>query len=105
MTRPNSIIDIDRWFKIGDKNECWNWFGPTVGGQGFAYGTLKIRNKMYLAHRLMYMYFYELDPGTKKVLHTCDNPLCVKPSHLRLGTQLDNVRDGIAKGRYPQCRE
>lgn len=108
MTRPNSIIDIDRFFRIGDKNECWIWFGPRTGagrsGRGLPYGQLKIKSKMHKAHRLMYEYFYGKKPGQFKVLHTCDNPLCVKPSHLVLGTQLDNIRDCTAKGRSWWCK-
>lgn len=103
MTRPNTIIDIDRFFLIAEKGECWPWVGPWVGGKGFPYGHMRIKGKMFKAHRLMYEYFYGVSPGELKVLHRCDNPKCVRPSHLFLGTQKDNVRDCIAKGRLPQC--
>jgi HNH endonuclease len=100
MTRANTILDIDRFFRIDDG--CWLWFGPKHR-QG--YGHIKIKGKMHTAHRLMFQYFYGVDPGEYKVCHTCDTPACVRPNHLFLGTQLDNVRDCIAKGRLPQCRE
>jgi len=98
MTRANTILDIDRYFRIDDG--CWLWFGPKHA-QG--YGHLKIAGRMRMAHRLMYEYFYGIAPGKWKVCHTCDTPACVRPNHLFLGTQLDNVHDCIAKGRMPQC--
>lgn len=79
------------------------WFGPRHL-QG--YGQMKLDGRTQKAHRLMYEYFYEIrPPDNLKVCHTCDNPSCVRPNHLFLGTQLDNVRDCIAKGRMPQCAE
>jgi hypothetical protein len=100
MTRPNTVLDIDRFFTIDDG--CWLWFGPK-NQQG--YGRIKIKGKMFGAHRLMYEYFYGVHPGKWKVCHTCDVPSCVRPNHLFLGTQLENVRDCITKGRLPQCVE
>lgn len=104
MTRPNTILDINRFFTIGDKDECWRWFGPyhrpsPRNPNGFPYGWIKIKNKIYSAHRLMYSYIYGIDPKELYVLHKCDNPRCVKPSHLFLGTQGDNIRDMISKNR------
>ena len=100
MTRANTILDIDRFFRVDDG--CWLWFGPKHK-QG--YGQIKINGRMHKASRLMYEYFYGVKPEKWKVCHTCDTPSCVRPNHLFLGTQLDNVRDCIAKGRMPQCSE
>ena len=61
------------------------------------------RNKgghvMVLAHRLVWELTYGPIPATMCVLHQCDNPACIEPSHLFLGTQQDNIADMVAKGR------
>lgn len=51
-------------------------------------------------HRLAYNYYYEEDPEELFVCHTCDEPRCVNPEHLFLGTAEDNTWDAIAKGRF-----
>lgn len=53
-----------------------------------------------LAPRVSYALHNAVDPGTWDVLHTCDNPSCVNPKHLKLGTPKDNMRDCIDKGRF-----
>lgn len=66
------------------------------------YGRKWINCRKYLAHRLAYCTHYDLDIGDidrKVVRHTCDNPPCVNPYHLVLGTQADNLADMRAKGR------
>lgn len=78
-------------------DECWEW---TAGVMNNRYGVFWIdRNlKQKTAHRLV----YELCNGPINdlhVLHKCDNRLCVNPSHLFLGTNLDNIKDMITKGR------
>lgn len=69
------------------------------------YGVIEMRgrtsrsHRRALAHRAAYAMTWGTCPGDKKVLHSCDNPKCVNPTHLRLGTQADNVADMVAKGR------
>lgn len=74
---------------------CWEWLGrPDRRGYGeFTTGGKKVR-----AHRFSYHLFVG-DPGALFVLHRCDNPLCVRPDHLFLGTHADNMADMRAKGR------
>lgn len=55
--------------------------------------------KMALAHRVAWELTYGESPDGKCVLHTCDTPSCVNPNHLRLGSQLDNIKDMDTKGR------
>lgn len=75
-------------------HSCWEWNGP--GGFVRGYGRCGHATR---AHRLAYTLLVgPIPPGTC-VLHRCDNPSCVRPSHLFLGTQTDNVRDMDAKGR------
>lgn len=86
----------ERVFIIDNLDSCWEWRGGrSIGGYGiFVIGTRKV-----FAHRLSYELFYGNYSDKLKVLHKCDNPPCVRPDHLFLGTQGDNVKDMIEKGR------
>ena len=82
-------------------NACWLWLGSV---DGFGYGMLARPigcngSKMLRAHRVSYELFKGPIPVGKLVLHTCDNPTCVAPSHLFLGTIQDNMDDRERKGR------
>lgn len=79
---------------------CWEWAGFTHGRMG--YGCIKIKGRKRAAHRIAYEALVGPIPEGLKLLHTCDNPLCCNPEHLRPGTQTENVADAIAKGRMPQ---
>jgi len=63
------------------------------------YGNFRFDGKMALAHRVSYMLYVNQIPNNLHVLHKCDNPCCVNPDHLFLGTQADNNNDCINKGR------
>jgi hypothetical protein len=65
----------------------------------FGYGYLKYNKKIYLAHRFSYMVYIDVIPDGLCVLHKCDNPSCINPSHLFLGTDADNVTDRENKNR------
>lgn len=78
-----------------DKNECWEWMGATRVRE---YGGMTFKGKLWLAHRLCLL-FSGRDPRGKCACHHCDNPKCVNPSHLFIGTMMDNTRDMIRKGR------
>lgn len=62
------------------------------------YGVMRIQNKPVLAHRVSYTVFIG-NVGDLHVCHTCDNPGCVNPKHLFLGTHKDNMQDKVKKGR------
>jgi predicted XRE-type DNA-binding protein len=76
---------------------CWIWLGGIDGG---GYGLAKIRKKTWKAHRLSYSIFVGQIPEGLDVLHKCDNPPCVRPSHLFPGTVSQNMQDCISKGRF-----
>lgn len=92
-----------RFMKFVSKsdNGCWLWIGafeknPRCLPYGWFYwvGRGKLR-----AHRVSYELFVGELGKSQCVLHKCDNPKCVNPDHLSTGTQADNIRDMIAKGR------
>ena len=80
------------------RNRCWEWQGTVRLGYGL-FGGWKNRGSMKCAHRLSYEYFVgPISPGLH-VLHRCDNPRCVNPGHLILGTHQDNMQDMFKKNR------
>ena len=91
---------------ISATSECWLWIGrrnsihPKNGGQN--YGRFDIGGTSEAAHRIAYEHFVGKIPEGISVLHKCDNPPCVNPEHLFLGTYSDNIRDAYAKGRGPK---
>lgn len=98
--------DIERYFSNVIKTEtCWLWIGETNKDDArpnkLNYGRffLASEKKRILSHRFSYFFHYGKFDLSNHVLHTCDNPLCVNPEHLFIGTNTDNVRDKINKGR------
>lgn len=77
---------------------CMEWTGAVMSS---GYGSMWIGDKKELAHRVaMFLITGEWPPSGLYVCHRCDNPLCVRPDHLFIGTPLDNNIDKIRKGRY-----
>jgi hypothetical protein len=79
------------------KEECWMW----RGNQSTRYGNIGYKYKNYRPHRFSYMIHNGLDsiPEGMCVCHKCDQPFCVNPDHLFLGTQLENIEDKVKKNR------
>jgi hypothetical protein len=89
--------------KFGGDNECWVWQRNTVKVKGrpssSGYGLFKLDGKTRKAHRVSYELVFGAIPNGLQVLHLCDNPPCVNPVHLFVGTNHDNVLDSMKKGR------
>lgn len=77
-------------------NGCWTTTGDRNRD---GYGVMIFRRRKLLLHRVSYMAFVGPIPAGKSVCHKCDNPPCANPHHLFVGTQADNARDMVAKGR------
>lgn len=77
-------------------SDCWHFCGAR---NAFGYGRLTVNGRLQVAHRLSYEAFVGPIPQGMSVLHKCDNPSCINPEHLWLGTYSDNRRDCHAKGR------
>ena len=88
---------------IGAQGACWEWAGPLLGGYGLLFlDTNKAngRRNSVLAHRYSYVRSHGAIPADKPcILHSCDNPKCTNPAHLRAGTRGENNAERSAKGR------
>jgi len=97
MFRERFLSYIPKHYFLNENEDaCWNWTRNVTG----RYGQLTWGKKTYQAHRISYLIFNGFIPEDKIVLHTCDNPICINPKHLILGTQYDNIIDSVKKGRH-----
>jgi len=85
------------WLKVDKAGDCWLWMGKWSIGND--YGAIKIRQKVWMTHRLAWTLVVGPIPDGQCVLHRCDTPRCVRPDHLFLGTQIQNVDDRQKKQR------
>jgi hypothetical protein len=98
---PNTIskeLLLDR--TIQHQDGCWEWVGYKTN-QG--YGRVMAQRRSYLVHRLAMHLWKDFDLNSALLIcHHCDNPPCINPEHLFVGTVYDNVQDMKRKGRSPK---
>lgn len=82
--------------------ECWLWTGYC---DSKGYGIAGFKGKARKAHRVSFELTFGPIPAGAHVLHSCDNPPCVNPHHLHLGTHTDNMREKVARGRDFNARK
>lgn len=96
--RPKDLARF--WAKVNRGTGCWEWLGERNNkGYGRFPTYSRDSRKRLLAHRVSYTLHHGQIPAGMVVMHACDNPGCVNPEHLSIGTQQDNLRDALAKGR------
>ena len=84
------------WSKVDKSGQCWLWIAHR---NAMGYGQLRVSGRAVLAHRFSWFLAHGAEAGDLCVLHRCDTPACVNPSHLFLGTRTDNAIDKVRKGR------
>lgn len=102
---PNKIIDDDDYneslksrilVKFRGVSGCWEWYGYITK---YGYGQTTYRSKSILANRLSWMLFNGELKKELDVCHHCDNPKCINPDHLFVGTASENIQDCFNKNR------
>ena len=94
--------DAERfWAKVDKTGECWEWTGSL--GRG-GYGKFGLNDKIVYSHRYSYVLHHPITIDLWEhrdicVCHRCDNPKCINPAHLFLGSRADNMKDKETKGR------
>ncbi len=100
--KPIPALSVEKLAEFNSKvnvkgpDECWPWLGATLH---YGYGAFSLGDHVYRSSRIAFFLATGDDPGDKCTLHRCDCPPCCNPAHLWLGTDGDNMKDKLRKGR------
>lgn len=97
--KPRKPIGDRFWSKVDAGEGCWEW-KASRDALGYGFFRVTTRESMKKAHRVAWELTNGPIPDGLVVCHRCDNPPCVRPDHLFLGSLSDNTQDSIAKGRW-----
>ncbi len=89
--------EVRFWLMIKSGPGCWEWQGGRANGCG--YGAMRLGKAWMMVHRYSWTIHHGPIPTGLLVCHKCDNPLCVRPDHLFLGTNKQNCQDKVSKNR------
>ena len=96
MKNARALESLGEFYVLDENTKCWLWNRGRLN-RPFDYG----RYRGQPAHRAVWVLFNGPIPDGMLICHHCDNPPCINPDHLFLGTDADNVQDAIDKGRRP----
>lgn len=87
------------WAKVGRAapHDCWLWEGAA---RSDGHGLFRVGARLWSAHAVALALHEAENPGGRWALHSCDNPPCCNPDHLRWGSHQDNIDDMMSRGRY-----
>lgn len=91
-------LEVRFWRRVEKSDGCWLWTGHR-NRDGYGMIGLERSGGIERTHRLSWIFANGPIPAGMSVLHRCDMPACVRPDHLFIGTQADNIHDMDAKGR------
>ena len=100
-TRSHAPVEERFWRQVKKTPGCWEWMGKSKDHRG--YGQIGMGGKgakQELVHRFSYTLHKGQIPDGLVVMHACDNPRCVNPDHLSVGTKSENTLDAVRKGRW-----
>lgn len=103
--RTTEEMKEDFMSRVQKTDGCWLWRGGRVCRKSkWQYGGVSFNGKHWKTHRLAFHLFVRPVIGDELICHHCDNPICVNPKHLFAGTNADNKRDSLIKGRLNVCK-